>query len=112
MADVAHADQDGFEAAAHPENGGDLVAQRGYVVAVALLAELTEAAEILADLRGRQPEQLAEIERGNAAHTAGLELVELAQIARQAADHVVRNLDALHGANLPYLSDRITLSIY
>ena len=89
MADVAHADQNGLEAPIHPEDGGDLPAQGGDVVAVALLAELAETAEILADLRGREAELLAEIERRDAPYAAGLELVKLAQVARQTADHIV-----------------------
>ena len=53
--DVAHADEDGGIAAVHAENLCDLAAERDDIITVALLAELAEAAEVLADLGRRKP---------------------------------------------------------
>ena len=46
-ADVADADEHGLIAAIHAEYACDLVAESRNVIAIALLSELTEAAEIL-----------------------------------------------------------------
>ena len=96
MPDVADADQHGAVTAVHAEDRGDLLAQRGHVVAVALLPELAEAAEILADLGRGKAELLPKIERGDPAHAGRRQLVQLSKIAGKAADHIVGNLYTLH----------------
>ena len=52
MAQIANADHDEVVVVVHAQDMTDLGPQFFYIVAVALLAELTETAEILADLRG------------------------------------------------------------
>ena len=52
MTKMPHADDDDAVPAVDAENVADLRPQLRHVVAVALLAEFTEAAEILPDLRG------------------------------------------------------------
>lgn len=68
-ADVADADEDDGEVAVHSEYGGYLTAQTGDVVAVALLAEFAEAAEVLPDLGGGQRHLPAQLAGGDAVHT-------------------------------------------
>ena len=68
-ADVADADQNGRVVAIHAKDLGDLAAQRHNVVAIALLAELTEAAEILTDLRGGQAHLAAQLAGRDAARS-------------------------------------------
>lgn len=95
-ADVADADEDDGEVAVHSEYGGYLTAQTGDVVAVALLAEFAEAAEVLPDLGGGQRHLPAQLAGGDAVHTRGLELVQLAQVARQTPYNVVGYLELFH----------------
>ena len=52
MAQMAHADDDKPVAVVDAQNVADLGPQLRHVVAIPLLAELAEAAEILADLGG------------------------------------------------------------
>ena len=63
MPDIADTDQNGFIAAVHTENNRYLFAQNRDIITVALLAEFTEAAEILPDLGRRQTELLSEFRR-------------------------------------------------
>ena len=95
-ANVADADEYDGEVAVHAENGGDLPAQAGDVVAVTLLAEFSEAAEVLPYLGGGQRHLPAELAGGDAVHTRGLELVQLAQVARQTPYNVVGYLELFH----------------
>lgn len=63
VAQVAGADDDEAVLLVHAENVTDLGAQLQNVVAVALLAELAEAAEVLTDLRGGETELAAQLAR-------------------------------------------------
>ena len=104
-ANVADADEYDGEVAVHAENGGDLPAQAGDVVAVTLLAEFSEAAEVLPYLGGGQRHLPAELAGGDAVHPGGLELVQLAQITRQTPYNVVGYLELFHFFHqVPFLS--------
>ena len=89
MADVAGADEDGIIAPVNAENAADLVMQRRDIIAVALLAEFAEAAEILPDLRRREPKLLAKLKGRYTADAVAHKLIQLAQVARQTADNIV-----------------------
>ena len=67
-----------------------------YIVAVALLAELTETAEILADLRGGDVHFLPQRIGGNAYHALVMQLVQIAVVAGQTMDHRIRDLLFFH----------------
>ena len=93
---VADADEDDGEVAVHAEYAGDLAAQTRDIVAVALLAEFAEAAEVLTDLAAGQSHLTAELSGGDAVDAGGLELVQLAQITRQAAYYVIGHFRLFH----------------
>ena len=96
MAEVAYAHDDDGEAALRAENGCDLVAQELHVVPVALLSEFAEIGEILPDLRGGQTHLPSQLARGDARHAVRGEIVQLADIARQTADHIVGYVVSSH----------------
>ena len=102
-ADVADTDQYGAEAPVHAHDGGDLCAQSGHIIAVTLLAEFTEAAEVLPDLGRGQAELLAQIERRYTADAVLGQLVQLAKIPGQPPDNIVGNFDTLHLKISPYI---------
>ena len=89
VAQIARADHDEVVVFVHAQNVPDLRAQLFYVVAVALLAKLAEAAEILTNLGGGDVHLLSQRMGGDAHHAAGVETVELAVISWQAPDHSV-----------------------
>ena len=95
-ADVADADQYDRKVAVHAENRGYLPPQARDVVAVALLPEFTKAAEILPYLRRCQRHLPAQLAGGDTVHPRGLELVQLAQIAREPPYYVVGYLELFH----------------
>ena len=96
VAQVAGADDDEAVLLIHAENVTDLGAQLQNVVAVALLAEFTEAAEILPDLRGGDVHFLPQRIGGNAYHALVMQLVQIAVIAGQTMDHRIRDLLFFH----------------
>ena len=75
MTQMARADHDEPVPLVHAENMTDLCAQLQNVVAVALLTELAEAAQVLADLRGGDIHALAERARRNAHDALGMQIV-------------------------------------
>ena len=60
MAQMARADDDQLVIVVNAQDMANLGAKLGHVVAVALLAEFTEAAEVLADLRCRDVHLIAQ----------------------------------------------------
>ena len=111
-ADVADADQDRGKAPVRAENTGDLGAESGYIVAVALLSEFAEAVEIMPDLGGREAQLLPQLSGLYFVDAVLAELIQLSQIARKAADHIVGYLDSLHGFSTPYCtSERYSKNI-
>ena len=89
VTDVADADKHRLEAAIHTEDRGNLRAKRKHIVAVALLTELTEAAEVLPDLRRGKTELLTQCERRNTADPVLGKLIELTQISGQTTYDVI-----------------------
>ena len=61
LTEVADADENGAVAPVHTEDGCDLRAECGDFIAVALLAEFAEAAEVLTDLRGGETKLAAQL---------------------------------------------------
>ena len=104
MTDVARTDENGAIAAVSAEDAGDLPMQRGDIVALALLAEFTEAAEILSDLRRGKPKLLPKLKGRDAADAVAHQLVKLAQVARQTADDGVGNLNIFQEKTSPYVT--------
>ena len=64
------------------------------MVAVALLTELPEAAEILPDLRRCQSQLLPQLRRGDPGDALGGQFVQLPQIAGQSTNDIVGNLQS------------------
>ena len=96
VAQVAHADDDQVVVVVHAQNVADLRAQLLHVVAVALLAELAKAAEVLTDLGGSDVHLLAQVAGGDADHAAVVQVGELAVIAGKPADHRIGNVFFFH----------------
>ena len=96
MAEVTCADHDEAVFVVYAENVADLGAQLHNVVAVALLAKFTEAAQVLSDLRSGDAHALAERAGGNAHDPFGVQLVQIAIVTRKTPDHGVGNLFFLH----------------
>ena len=80
------------------------------MIAVALLAEFSEAAEILADLGRGEAELLAELKGGDARDTAFIQFIQLPQIARQPAYYIIRYFSAFQCPAL--LVNYFTISNY
>ena len=93
---VAHTDDNEAVALVNAQDMANLRAELGNIVAIPLLAEFAEAAEVLPDLGGGQRHLPAELAGGDAVHTRGLELVQLAQVARQTPYNVVGYLELFH----------------
>ena len=83
-AEIAGADDRDAQLAIEAENLAQVALQIADVVADAAHAELAEVREVLADLRGVQVELLGERLRGDRLDAGALELVEAAQVDRQA----------------------------
>ena len=74
----------------------DLGAQLRHVVAVALLAEFAEAAEILTDLGGRDVHLRAQRIGGDADDALVVEVIQIAVVAGEPVDHGVGDLLLFH----------------
>ena len=61
VADIANADENGLITPIHAQNGADLLPEGRYMIAIALLTKLSEAAEILPDLGGGQAKLLPQL---------------------------------------------------
>ena len=98
MAQVANTDHNEVVVIVHAQDMADLSAQLLHVVAVALLAEFAEAAEILADLRGGDVHLLSQGVGRDAHDAAVAKFRQLAVIAGQTADHSIRYIFFLQEA--------------
>ena len=87
VAQVTDTDDDDPVLIVHAQNAADLRAKFADVVAVSLLAELTEAAEILTDLRGGDAHSGAQRVGGDAHDTLVVEIVKIAIISGQTTDY-------------------------
>ena len=74
----------------------DLITELHNVVAIALLAELTKAAEILTDLRGGQAHLAAQLAGRDALDPGSIQIVKLPEIAGHSSDDIVRYFDTFH----------------
>ena len=72
---IAGAHHNDAMAAVHTQDMTDLTAQLADVVAVALLSELAEAAQILPDLGGGDAHLLPQGAGGNTNHALGVEII-------------------------------------
>ena len=86
MAQVSRADHDQMVVLPHAQDAADLLPQGLHMVAVALLAEAAETAQILADLGGRDAHLAPQGTGGDPRHAPGVQLPELAVISRQTPD--------------------------
>ena len=96
MAQMARSHHNEPVAGVDAQNVADFRAQLRHVIAVALLTEFTEAAEILPDLRGGDVHFLPQRIGGNAYHALVMQLVQIAVIAGQTMDHRIRDLLFFH----------------
>ena len=83
MAQVAHADHDEVVVVVHPQDVADLGLQLLHIIAVPLLAELTEAAEVLPDLGGGDVHLLSQGVGGDPDNAAVAEVGQLPVISGQ-----------------------------
>ena len=97
---MARADDDKPVAVVNAQDVTDLGPQLGYVVAVPLLAELTEAAEILPDLGGGDVHLAPQRAGGDAHHALVIQVIQIPVVPGQPMDDGIRNLLLFHD-NLP-----------
>ncbi len=97
---VAHADHDQMMVVIHAEDVSDLCAKLFYVVPVALLAEFTEAAEVLPDLRSGDIHLLTQGVGGDPDYTAAAKIGKLTVISGKTPDHGVGNVFFFQSAQL------------
>jgi hypothetical protein len=83
-AEIARADNRDTQATVEPEDLAKVPPQFLDVVPDAANAELAEVREVFSNLRGVEMELLGEALRGDRLDTAGIELVETAEVDRQA----------------------------
>ena len=88
-------DEDGRIASVCTENTGYLITESRNDVAIALLAKLTKAAEILSDLGGGQAQQLSQLERRNAVDTVFHKLIQHTKVTGHTADNIVGYFNSL-----------------
>ena len=100
VAQVAGADDNELVAAVDAQNVADLGTQLRHVVAVALLAEFAEAAEILTDLGGRDVHFRTQRVGGDADDALVIQVVQIAVVAGETVDHGVGDLLLFHIKNL------------
>src|SRR5918911_635559 len=101
LAEVAGAEQRDVVLAAGPQDLADLGDQRDHVVAHAALAELPEAGQVAADLRGVHVRVVRELLRGDRVLAHLLRLGQDLEVARQPRRHAERQafaaaFDELH----------------
>ena len=78
------------------QNITDLLFQAVHLISIALLAELTKAAEILTDLRGGQAHLAAQLAGRDALDPGSIQIVKLPEIAGHSSDDIVRYFDTFH----------------
>ena len=96
MAQMAHADDDKPVAVVDAQNVADLGPQLRHVVAIPLLAELAEAAEILADLGGGDVHLVPQGAGRDAHHALVVQVIQIPVIPGQPVDDCVRNFLLFH----------------
>ena len=96
VAQVAHTDDDQAVSLVDAEDVADLGAQLGHVVAVALLAELAEAAQVLTDLRGGDVHFCAKGVGADTHDALVIQVIQIAVISGEAVYHRIGNFLLLH----------------
>ena len=96
MAQMAHADDDEPVAVVDAQNVANLGPQLRHVVAIPLLAELAEAAEILADLGGGDVHLVPQGAGRDAHHALVVQVIQIPVIPGQPVDDCVRNFLLFH----------------
>ena len=87
VSQIAYTDHDQMVVVVHAQNMSDLRPQLLHIIAIALLSELPEAAEILTDLRGCDIHLLPQRVGGDADHAAVTEVRQLPVISGQPPDN-------------------------
>ena len=93
---ITDTNQNDVVTAIHTEDLADLPLEVFDIITVALLTELTKAAEILTDLRGGKAHFAAEQVGGNTDGFLLLQIVEITIVAGKSADNGIRNVLFLH----------------
>ena len=102
MAEVAGTDDNQLVPIVDAQNVADFGAQLGDVIAVSLLAELTEAAQILPDLGGRDVHFAAQRIGGYADDAFVIEVIQIAIIPGQTMNDRIGNPLFFHGKPHPF----------
>ena len=89
MTYVARTDKYRGKASVGSENVGDLIMQCLHIVAVALLTEFSEAAEILPYLGRSKAKLLTQLKGRDTAYAFVHQLIQLTQVSGQTADNIV-----------------------
>ena len=92
MAQIANADHDQVVVIIYAQNMSDLSSQLLHVIAVALLAEFAEAAEVLTNLRGGDIHFLSQGMGGDADHATVAQIGQLSVISGKSPDDGVRDV--------------------
>ena len=95
---IARPQNDGGVPQIHAQDLGNLIAQALHVIAIALLAELAKAAQVLADLAGGEVHGLAQGGRGDAHYAHLIQGVQLAVITGQTADNRIGYFSLFHAS--------------
>ena len=93
---VAHTDYNEAVALVNAQNMANFRAEFGNIVAIPLLAEFTEAAQILADLGGGDVHFAAQGVGGNAYDSLVIQIVQITIVAGKTVDNGVRYLLLSH----------------
>ena len=92
MTQIAHADHHQMVVVVHPKDTADLGMKLLHIVAVALLAKLAEAAQILAYLRSGYVHLLTQRVGGDAHHSLGAEFGQLPVVTGQPPDNGIGDI--------------------
>ena len=98
VAQMTGTDNNQAMTAVNTENMADLTAQLGDVVAISLLTELAETAQILPDLGGGDVHFRTQRVGGDTHYTTVIEIVQIAIVAGQTVDYCIGNFLFFHRA--------------
>ena len=96
MTQMAGTDDDQLVVVVDAQNMADLCAKLRHIIAVSLLPELAEAAQILPDLRSGDVHLIAQRVGGDAHHALVVQIVQIAVVTGKAVDHSVRDFLFFH----------------
>ena len=86
---IAHTHHNDPVALIHAQDASDLSAQLVHIIAVALLAELAEAAQVLPDLGGGNSHLLPQDAGGDAYAALQMKIIQIAVVAGKAPDDCI-----------------------